>query len=80
MTNLGLIEKISNLPPQRINEVEDFVDFLAEKDAVDSTNGSPSVNLRDLGIKAAEAAEQRAALASFAEDWERPEMDIYDKL
>lgn len=80
MTNLGLIEKISNLPPQRVSEVEDFVDFLAEKDAVVRTNGSKSANLRDLGIEAAEAAEQRAALFSFVEDWERPEMDVYDKL
>lgn len=80
MTNLGLIEKISNLPPQRISEVEDFVDFLAEKDAVAIRNGSQSVDLRELGIEAAEAAEQRAALSSFAEDWERPEMDVYDKL
>jgi mRNA interferase MazF len=25
-------------------------------------------------------AAQRAALAAFAEDWERPEMEVYDKL
>jgi hypothetical protein len=28
-----LIEKISSLPPQRLEEVEDFVDFLSEKDS-----------------------------------------------
>ncbi len=27
-----LIEKILNLPPERISEVEDFVDFLAQRD------------------------------------------------
>jgi len=27
-----LIEKIKSLPPERINEVEDFVDFIAERD------------------------------------------------
>ena len=26
-----LIEKIKNLPPERIAEVEDFVDFLAQR-------------------------------------------------
>lgn len=31
MQNLGLIEKIQSLPPETVNEVEDFVDFLAEK-------------------------------------------------
>ncbi|MGI9105550.1 MAG: DUF2281 domain-containing protein [Pyrinomonadaceae bacterium] len=28
-----LIEKIKSLPPERISEVEDFVDFIAERDA-----------------------------------------------
>jgi hypothetical protein len=27
-----LIQKILNLPPERLNEVEDFVDFLAQRD------------------------------------------------
>jgi hypothetical protein len=27
-----LLEKIKNLPPERIAEVEDFVDFLAQRD------------------------------------------------
>lgn len=27
-----LIEKIKSLPPERIREVEDFVDFIAERD------------------------------------------------
>ncbi len=28
----SLIEKIKKLPPERISEVEDFVDFIAERD------------------------------------------------
>jgi hypothetical protein len=36
------------------------------------------VNLRDYGIDETQAAELRARLAAFAEDWESPEMDIYD--
>lgn len=27
-----LLEKIKNLPPERIAEVEDFVDFIAQRD------------------------------------------------
>jgi len=27
----------------------------------------------------AEAAEMRSRMAGFAEDWERPEMEIYDR-
>ena len=37
-----------------------------------------SIDLRERGIDAAQAAEMRARLASFAEDWESPEMDVYD--
>jgi hypothetical protein len=32
MIHEELIEKISNLPPERIAEVEDFVDFIAQRD------------------------------------------------
>ena len=85
MQNSALIEKIQNLPPEIINEVEDFVDFLAEKQRKrnldDSANSeTESVNLRERGISREEAAAQRAALSSFAEDWEQPEMEVYDKL
>ena len=32
MLHEELIEKIKNLPPERIAEVEDFVDFIAQRD------------------------------------------------
>ena len=37
------------------------------------------VDLQAYGIDKAKASELRARLASFAEDWNSPEMDIYDK-
>ena len=37
-----------------------------------------NIDLRERGINEAQAAEMRARLASFAEDWESPEMDVYD--
>lgn len=37
-----------------------------------------SIDLRERGIDEVQAAEIRARLASFAEDWESPEMDVYD--
>ena len=37
-----------------------------------------SYDLRELGIDEAQAADLRARLKAFAEDWESPEMDIYD--
>jgi len=40
-------------------------------------NGGP-VDLRARGIDEAQAAELRARLAAFAEDWENPAMDAHD--
>jgi hypothetical protein len=39
-----------------------------------------SVELRERGIDESQAADLRRRLASFAEDWDRPEMDAYDEL
>ena len=85
MQNASLFEKIQKLPPETVVEVEHFVDFLAEKHNAfqnEKSNGdkTENVNLQKRGISEDEAAAQRAALASFAEDWERPEMEVYDKL
>ncbi len=38
------------------------------------------INLQEKGISEAEALTQRHAFSTFAEDWENPEMDVYDKL
>jgi len=39
---------------------------------------SPGTSLRAHGISREEAADLRARLMPFAEDWEQPEMDVYD--
>ncbi len=39
---------------------------------------STDIDLEARGIKREQAADLRARLATFAEDWESPEMDIYD--
>lgn len=36
------------------------------------------LSLRERGIDEAQAADLRARLTTFAEDWDSPEMDIYD--
>ena len=40
---------------------------------------SNGVDLRSRGIDESQAAELRARLRTFTEDWERPEADIYDQ-
>jgi hypothetical protein len=55
--------------PAQINQSRVLVTFL-------ESNG---VDLRTRGMDDPQAAELRARLKTFAEDWERPEADIYDK-
>ena len=58
-----LIEKLEALPPERIAEVEDFIDFLKQRD-------------RDLRLAHATA---KIAEKSFAEVWDNPDDAVYDK-
>jgi hypothetical protein len=64
----GKIELLE--PPPQDEESRVLVTFLPKRNHVD---------LASLGIGKAEAAELRARLGAFAEDWDRPEMDIYDE-
>lgn len=41
---------------------------------------TPTTDLSEHGIDQAQAADLRRRLATFAEDWQRPEMDAYDAL
>jgi hypothetical protein len=58
-------------PPPQAGDARVLVTFL--------TN-STSVDLADRGIDPAHAADLRARLGRFADDWNQPEMDIYDEL
>ena len=63
----GTVE-LAEKPPQ-VTQSRVLVTFL-------ESNG---VDLRSRGIDDAQAAELRVRLKTFAEDWERPEADIYDE-
>ena len=56
--------------PEDIDEARVIVTFVPEG----------SVDLAERGIDESDAANLRARLATFAEDWERPEMGAYDAL
>jgi hypothetical protein len=58
-----LFEKIARLPPACVAEVEDFVDFLALRNA-------------DRELVHAAAA---ASVPAFAKVWDNPEDDVYDE-
>jgi hypothetical protein len=59
-----LFDKIKQLPPQRLAEVEDFVDFLREREAE-----------RQLAQTAAKSSEN-----CFAQVWDNDEDAAYDRL
>lgn len=59
-----LFDKIKQLPPQRLTEVEDFVDFLCEREA--------EQRLTHAAAKASEA--------SFAQVWDNDEDAAYDRM
>jgi hypothetical protein len=59
-----IIEKICNLSPERITEVEDFIDFLRQRDGD-----------RRLTQAAAKLSEK-----AFHEVWDNPEDADYDQL
>jgi len=57
--------------PADVKEARVIVTFLPVNKAKD---------LRAHGIDESQAAELRWRLQAFAEDWERPEMEVYDEL
>ena len=63
----GKVE-LAELPPQIGENARVIVTFL----------GPGEIDLAAQGISTEQAAELRARLQSFAEDWDSPEMSIYD--
>ena len=60
----ALIKKLKRLPPERVAEVEDFVDFLRSRDE----------------DRALERSATRAAEPAFAKVWDNDDDAVYDKL
>ena len=60
----AILEKLKSLPPERVAEVEDFVDFLRTRDAE-----------QQLTRAAANASEP-----AFKTGWDNPEDAAYDAL
>jgi len=66
----GKVELLEQ-PPADTTESRVVVTFLPAHTAVD---------LRERGIDERQAGDLRRRLAAFTEDWDRPEMDVYDEL
>ncbi|MHB8744752.1 MAG: toxin-antitoxin system, antitoxin component, Xre family protein [Sulfuricaulis sp.] len=59
-----LIDKLDQLPPERVAEVEDFVDFLRSRDQDRSLTRATS----------------KVSEASFKKVWDNPDDAAYDQL
>jgi hypothetical protein len=64
MSDQTLIEKIQSLPPERVEEVEDFVDFLKTRE-------------QDRALVQAAA---RLSENAFSKVWDNPDDAEYDRL
>ncbi len=67
-------EIISDIPKLSHADRQEIMRCLLESER----NGG--VDLQGRGLGETQAAELRARLKTFAEDWERPETDIYDQV
>lgn len=63
----GKIE-LADIPTDVRDEIPVIVTFLESR----------AIDLRARGIDQGQAADLRAHLAAFAEDWDSPEMDVYN--
>ena len=63
----GKIE-LADIPTDVRDETPVIVTFLESR----------AIDLRARGIDQGQAADLRARLAAFAEDWDSPEMDVYN--
>jgi hypothetical protein len=61
-----------------IELIEPPDDWVEGSSVVVTFVASNEINLEVLGITQEEAGRLRGSLASFAEDWESPEMSVYD--
>ncbi len=66
----GKVELVETPPPDAAGRV--IVTFLSFP--------ATEVELAEHGVSVEQAADLRRRLATFAEDWQRPEMDAYDAI
>lgn len=70
----NLINEILKLPKEKIIKVQDFVEYLR------SRSEKEGIPINDAGLSIKESFTLRKRFSSFTEDWESPDMAIYDKL
>ncbi len=73
---IEVISVLDLLPLEGLKLLAEFVTFLRAKFKLPYVQ--EAIDLQTYNIQQAEAVELRSRLATFAEDWDSPEMSIYD--
>ena len=69
---------LQNQAARRGQDVKTVAQTLIAEMMVRDIDNRPGVSLANYGVIPAQAAELRVSFATFAGEWERPEMDVYD--
>ena len=64
----------------KVELVEPLAEAEGSRVIVTWVHSAELVDLQERGIDESQAADLRRRLAAFAEDWDRPEMALYDDL
>jgi hypothetical protein len=64
----------------KVELIEPLAEAEGSRVIVTFVHPGESADLRERGIDESQAADLRHRLASFIEDWDRPEMNAYDEL
>jgi hypothetical protein len=78
---MSVADILNELPRLTAEQRRALLHKLLEMDPEFHETATPyrTINLKDRGIDVGQAADLRARLKTFAEDWERPEAAIYDE-
>ena len=73
-----IFQEIDQMPDFLLGDILSFVRSLKAQYGEISEKRSQDIDLASRGINWEQAELLRASLATFAEDWESPEMSVYD--
>lgn len=74
----AILHEIEQMPEFLLDDVLSFLRSLKAQYGETALVRSQDINLESRGIDANQADILRASFRAFAEDWESPEMSVYD--
>jgi uncharacterized UPF0146 family protein len=78
ITKESLKQELEYFNDEQLKQVADFIAFIKFQTKIVTFLETKTIDLASHGINKAQAELLRTSLATFAEDWNSPEMSIYD--